>query len=283
MRKVRLIVAIDGGGIRGLIPLCILNRIAEGLLSARGLSLHERIDLVAGTSTGAIISAALILKNENEEAAYASSDLIELYKHRGHQIFSKDRTDHVAPLQLVLESGFGDATMKSLSKQFVFVCYDEKLDNAFVFHNELKMYRNVPLTRLLQASCAIQPYFNPVDIGGKLLSDGMNAAKNPAEIALNFARCYFPNDVILLLSLGTGELDENDEVEQEVKRIEAELNHQSIGADDFMYYRLNPPLVKASTAMDDTSPQNILHLIADAEAYLDANPALMKKLLQNLL
>jgi uncharacterized protein len=59
------ILALDGGGIRGIVTLEILARI-ESLLrekSGRGddFRLADYFDLIAGTSTGAIIGAALSL------------------------------------------------------------------------------------------------------------------------------------------------------------------------------------------------------------------------------
>jgi len=56
------ILALDGGGVRGILTLGVLERI-ERLLGERygdaELRLSDYFDLVAGTSTGAIIAAAL--------------------------------------------------------------------------------------------------------------------------------------------------------------------------------------------------------------------------------
>ena len=55
----RRLLSLDGGGIRGLITLGILERL-EGLLRQRtGKSLPEYFDYIEGTSTGAIIAAGL--------------------------------------------------------------------------------------------------------------------------------------------------------------------------------------------------------------------------------
>ena len=63
MRKLRIIVSIDGGGIRGILPLMILSEINQLIVRKRLCrNINECIDLSAGTSTGAIISAALMLK-----------------------------------------------------------------------------------------------------------------------------------------------------------------------------------------------------------------------------
>ena len=52
----RRILAIDGGGLRGLIPACVL----AGLEAATGRAARETFDFIAGTSTGAVIAAGLV-------------------------------------------------------------------------------------------------------------------------------------------------------------------------------------------------------------------------------
>src|ERR1700727_1057225 len=51
------ILSLDGGGAKGFYTLGVLREV-EGLLKCR---LHERFDLIFGTSTGAIIAALLSL------------------------------------------------------------------------------------------------------------------------------------------------------------------------------------------------------------------------------
>ena len=58
----RRILSLDGGGIRGVFTLQILARIEELLRKHRGKShlvLADEFDLIAGTSTGAIIATML--------------------------------------------------------------------------------------------------------------------------------------------------------------------------------------------------------------------------------
>lgn len=56
------ILALDGGGLRGILSLAILQRIEDVLKARHGDSDEFRLchyfDLIAGTSTGAIIAAA---------------------------------------------------------------------------------------------------------------------------------------------------------------------------------------------------------------------------------
>lgn len=60
------ILAIDGGGVRGVVALAFLERIERVLegLSARPTRLCDHFDLIGGTSTGAIIATGLALGNK---------------------------------------------------------------------------------------------------------------------------------------------------------------------------------------------------------------------------
>jgi patatin-like phospholipase/acyl hydrolase len=60
-------LALDGGGIRGLITLGILGQIEELIHQKTGQKLCEYFDYIAGTSTGAIIAAGLSLGKTTAE------------------------------------------------------------------------------------------------------------------------------------------------------------------------------------------------------------------------
>lgn len=70
------ILAIDGGGTRGIIPATILHQ----LLKARGKTLFEEFDLVAGTSTGGILATALASGKSTQE-------VINMYLNESDDIF----------------------------------------------------------------------------------------------------------------------------------------------------------------------------------------------------
>ena len=60
----RKLLALDGGGIRGVLSLLILARIERLLVKQSGRAdyrLADYFDYVAGTSTGAIIAAGIAL------------------------------------------------------------------------------------------------------------------------------------------------------------------------------------------------------------------------------
>ena len=286
MRIIRLIISIDGGGIRGILPLKIIDYIDEQIrLVNVKCSFNSLTDMVAGTSTGALISAALILEDDKGTPRFTANDLLILYSNRGPQIFSKDRPTNESPFKVVLESSFGDMKLKDLKKQFLFVSYDERGEQPFVFSDTECQYRDVNVVKALMASSAIRPHFQPIELNGKLLSDGIVTAKNPAEIAYRHAKLNFPDDILVLLSFGTGALPLNvwDEVEHEVKRVHEKLENLAINNWQFIYHRFEPELKRAKVDMDDTSAQNINALLDAADQYIQANKGRIDKAVQKLI
>ena len=66
MSKNRIkILSIDGGGIRGIIPGTILNYVETEIQRLKGeeVRLADYFDLIAGTSTGGIITCCYLMPN----------------------------------------------------------------------------------------------------------------------------------------------------------------------------------------------------------------------------
>jgi patatin-like phospholipase/acyl hydrolase len=79
------ILSIDGGGLRGLLPLWVLQEIE----SFTQKSIFESFDFFAGTSTGGIISCGLSVGEPGlqKKPLYSVADLIDLYENQGNTIF----------------------------------------------------------------------------------------------------------------------------------------------------------------------------------------------------
>ena len=71
------ILSIDGGGIRGIVPGRILSHI-ESLLGKR---IGELFDMIAGTSTGGILTCALLFPDQKDPAkpGYSADEVVDLY------------------------------------------------------------------------------------------------------------------------------------------------------------------------------------------------------------
>ncbi len=82
MGKVR-ILSLDGGGLRGIAPLMVLDWIER----ETGKRIHELFDVIAGTSTGGIIACGLAGSADGERPLMDLGQIIDLYENEGATIF----------------------------------------------------------------------------------------------------------------------------------------------------------------------------------------------------
>lgn len=89
MKTIR-ILSIDGGGLRGVVPITILSEFKSRLQLYSGKDIWQCFDLIAGTSTGGLITSAITLRNKNvnvSTAKYTLNDILNIYINRGKEIF----------------------------------------------------------------------------------------------------------------------------------------------------------------------------------------------------
>ena len=79
------VLALDGGGIRGIIPASLLAELERRCDRRIG----EMFDLIAGTSTGGILALGLTAPDPANpgEPRYRAEELVNLYVEKGHVIF----------------------------------------------------------------------------------------------------------------------------------------------------------------------------------------------------
>jgi patatin-like phospholipase/acyl hydrolase len=287
-RKLKIILSIDGGGIRGMLPLVYLMEIERSLQEVdQRWTYPKLVDLLAGTSTGAVISAALTYSNDGNTPLFSPEGLLDLYKNRGKQVFNKERSAkrNEYPLKMLLEQSFGSIKLADFSKYFLFVSHDQKEDKPFIFSNGDERYREVRLSKALLACSAIKDYFPPVVLGNHELIDGIETAKNPAQLAFEYAKKYFANDVILLMSFGTGVVakDKRDEIDNEAEEVHEILKKEAKDNHDFAYYRFQPKIQLANYDMDDTRPENLMNLYKDAANAMAQDADKIKEMVQLIL
>lgn len=112
MRPFR-VLCLDGGGMRGIYTAAFLDRLLDQyrrLGSGEHLDLGRGFDLIAGTSTGAIIACAAAIGRP-------MSDLVKLYRNWGHKIFPERITEHKGKLVVRISKGgsivrAGDAALR---------------------------------------------------------------------------------------------------------------------------------------------------------------------------
>ena len=231
-RKVR-ILSIDGGGIRGIIPAVILNCIEKGLQRKSGdpyVTLADFFDLVAGTSTGGILTCYYLLPplpGNKCHSRYFAAEAIDMYARHGKEIFSheflrcgwfREKYD-VSGLKKVLIDCMGDTTLAQATKNCLITAYDITNRRAVLFTSpeaKLHEHRNYLMRDIARATSAAPTYFELAAIQSMVgtnsyLIDGGVYAGNPTLCAIVeanksvFDGCANPevND-LFIVSVGTG-------------------------------------------------------------------------------
>ncbi|WP_134495146.1 patatin-like phospholipase family protein [Microvirga pakistanensis] len=193
------LLAIDGGGIRGVLALEILARIESMLGAGRPeFRLAHYFDYIAGTSTGGIIAAGL-------SRGMLVSEILDFYEQAGAQMFDKASVFkrlrfkfEDEPLARKLKEVFGaDTTLGSdqLQTLLLLILRNATTDSPWpVSNNPYAKYndqhhlgnnRALPLWQLVRASTAAPTYFPPevIDVGGQsfiFVDGGMTMYNNPA-------------------------------------------------------------------------------------------------------
>jgi len=206
------ILSLDGGGIRGVFTAAILAAIEKDLK----VKIADHFDLIAGTSTGGIISIGLGL-------GLSPSEILEFYRHHGPRIFDNPlrwrsvqwwlrRKYSPAALEAGLRAVFGDRAFGESSKRLVVPSYNLGEDDVYVFrtpHAErLRRDYLVPAWQVALATSAAPTYFPACRVvDGMRLVDGGVWANNPAMVAVVEAlgTLRVPLDRLRMLSIGTYE------------------------------------------------------------------------------
>ncbi|GLJ39136.1 hypothetical protein SUGI_0797650 [Cryptomeria japonica] len=83
------ILSIDGGGVRGIIPSTILEFLETELQKLDGpdVRLADYFDVIAGTSTGGLVTAMLTAPNKENRPLFAAKDVKQFYKDESCSIF----------------------------------------------------------------------------------------------------------------------------------------------------------------------------------------------------
>ena len=87
-REQRIALYIYGGGIRGLIPACIMQHIEQ----RTGLYMADMVDIFTGPSSGAILNCALNIPDRDnpDRPRYTARHMARFYERQGLKIFPQD-------------------------------------------------------------------------------------------------------------------------------------------------------------------------------------------------
>ena len=230
------LLALDGGGIRGLVTLGYLDRIEAVLRDRHGrpdLVLSDYFDLIGGTSTGSIIAALLAM-------GWPVSKIRSMYLKLGKEAFKPKRSllgpfgrlvgakfDEKA-LETLIKRETGDRTLDSPDLKVGLTVVAKRADTASVWvlvnvpgHKYYEMNRKLPLWEIIRASTAAPTYFTPQWIedvgdgtGGVFVDGGVSMHVDPAMQLLMVAtlegfglRWPLGSDRLMVCSVGTGSFE----------------------------------------------------------------------------
>jgi len=294
------ILSLDGGGTRAVMSFEMLKHLKR----ITGSEIHELFDIIAGTSTGAIIAGSLGIRHKTvEEVETLYRDLIGrvFAKHPVNMtkmIFTRAYYD-TSVLESVLkrECGTGlffDSTADPSANKVVVV-------SSIMSRNpkELHVFRNytypcgvesryggtteAEIWEGLRASSAAPTFFSEIRVNGELHADGAIVANNPTAVALHEAKCIYPGvPVEVLVSIGNGKAASGDDAFKDSvgwndvlgtiidSATSTEFVHHTL--QDLLppnqYFRFNPST--QHTAIDETDPGRLAYWVARTHEHIEA-------------
>ncbi|GAV84790.1 LOW QUALITY PROTEIN: Patatin domain-containing protein, partial [Cephalotus follicularis] len=240
------VLSIHGGGIRGIIPATILGFLEAQLqkLDGEKARIADYFDVIAGTSTGGLVTAMLAAPNEENRPLFAAKDIKDFYLEHCPKIFPQDSSPFATATKViksfkgpkydgkylhnVVKEKLGDTLLSQTLTNVVIPTFDIKRLQPVIFSSyQVKKTPliNAPLSDICIGTSAAPTYlpahyFETKNSSGKVqfnLIDGGVAANNPALVAMNevtkevtrqssdfFSIKPTDYDRFLVLSLGTG-------------------------------------------------------------------------------
>ena len=291
-------LSIDGGGIRGILPVLWLEKLQEKYCEIFGVTfaLHQAFDCVGGTSIGGILSfgiaADIPLKNiktifsdsESRDKIFPPAETMKTIKSLfgllSHRYESK-------PLETLLQTTFGKQTTFKALKTDVFVTACTTNGKPWSFRREQPYL----LWQAARATSAAPTYFEAFTINDyedrpvHLVDGGLwinNPSIHVAAMLMKKKQDYNPSHY-RILSLGTGINPPQKFVPESAGYINAGgiinllMSSSQVGNHEGMisyfdknYYRFNPSLNKAVN-LDDISPESFNDLIEAATQDIKEN------------
>ncbi|XP_065510644.1 calcium-independent phospholipase A2-gamma [Caloenas nicobarica] len=304
------VLAIDGGGTRGLVALQTLRKLEQ----LTGKPVHQLFDYICGVSTGAILAFMLGLFQ------IPLDDCEELYRKLGSDVFKQNVI--VGTVKMGWSHAFYDSDIwekilkeKMGSNLMIETARNSKCPKvaavstivsrgtplkAFVFRN----YNHFPgvkshyiggcqykLWQAIRASSAAPGYFQEYVLGNDLHQDGGLLLNNPSALAVHECKCLWP-DVPLqcLVSLGTGRYESDGKTSVTYTSLKAKLTNVISSATDTeevhtmldallppdTYFRFNP-LMHEDIPLDESRKEKLNQLQTDGIRYLERNEEKLRK------
>jgi patatin-like phospholipase/acyl hydrolase len=205
------ILTLDGGGAKGFYTLGVLKEI-EAMI---GCPLHDKFNLVFGTSTGAIIASLIAL-------GYGVDFILDLYQQHVPTIMrERSPSKRTKALKHLTQKVFGDASFEHVMTGIGIVATRWMTEKPMIFkanvaqaHGQTASFVpgfGVSVADAVQASCSAYPFFERMKIKTSMgedveLIDGGYCANNPSLYAIADAvnSLKYDREAIRLVSVGVG-------------------------------------------------------------------------------
>lgn len=236
LKKTVRVLAIDGGGIRGIIPATILANLEEKLSAEFNRKIHicDCFDIIAGTSTGGIIALALNVPSEENRKLpkYEAKEIAQLYEKERDKIFPKkwgfvgslldsikNTLDPKYPsqgIEEVLQKYFkGHKLQEALTRTLVMAYNLHQNKHTLLDSKEAKNNKSEDflMRDAARATSAAPTYLSAANIKGMdefehSFIDGGITANNPTWKAFEVALKDYPDmEQYFVVSLGTGKAE----------------------------------------------------------------------------
>ena len=196
------ILSMDSGALLGLAELEVLKVIEE----TSGRPIHELFDFVAGSSTGAIVGALLLLPKEGTENPRTAEEVVTVYEEFAASVLNSPILHRVltvnglfGPLFTntnrieIARRLFGDATFGDLVRPAMFPAFIHNENDYEPFRNWKNDNSDLLLSSLLTAVTSAPIMFPSVKLSGygekeTIVSDPGFVLSSPAHIAYVKAR-----------------------------------------------------------------------------------------------
>lgn len=209
------VLTLDGGGAKGFYTIGVLKEIEAKI----GCPLHEKFDLVFGTSTGAIIASLVAL-------GHPVDDILNIYRSHVPLIMSsKTSRGRSIALQKLANAVFGDARFDDVKTGIGVVAVRWLTERPMIFKGSIAQAHGrtgtfvpgfgVSISDAVRASCSAYPFFKRTVVRTSMgedveLVDGGFCANNPTlyAIADSIHALHYQPSCIRLISIGVGEYPE---------------------------------------------------------------------------
>uniref|UniRef100_A0A8C6G470 PNPLA domain-containing protein n=1 Tax=Moschus moschiferus TaxID=68415 RepID=A0A8C6G470_MOSMO len=293
------ILAIEGGGTRGVVALQTLRKLVE--LTQKPA--HQLFDYICGVSTGAILAFMLGLFH------MPLDECEELYRKLGSDVFSQNVIVGTVKMSwshafydsqtwenilkdrmgssLMIETARNPTCPKVAAVTFVFRNYGHfpGINSHYLGGCQYKMWQAI------RASSAAPGYFAEYALGNDH-QDGGLLLNNPSALAMHECKCLWP-DVPLecIVSLGTGRYESDVRNNVTYTSLKTKLSNVINSATDTedvhvmldgllppdTYFRFNPVMCE-NIPLDESRNEKLNQLQLEGLKYIERNEEKMKKL-----